>query len=393
MSTEQREKCEIAMPKGNNGERETIVFVHLLNDFSGSPRILRDVIRAFGTDEWDRRLYVGSSSSGFLTECGISTTRYCYQRLQHRLLTFFTFSFSQLALFIRLMFDRSISRDALVYVNTLLPFGAALYGKLTGRRVIYHIHEVSLAPTPLKWFLVNVVHFTSCLNIYVSDAHRNALPIPGVKTARVYNGLDEKLAGEGAASKYQQFHDGVFNILMVASLRDYKGITEYLALAEAMEEEHSIRFHLLVNESSDTISRYMVGRPQPLNLAIYPRTMDVASFYRNASLVMNLSRIGQCVETFGLTVLEAMAFGVPVIVPPVGGPSELSIDGLHGFWVDSSDSGKLKERVLRLVNNKELCEKMSAACRERAAKFSHKAFAENIRSALDEIKVTGLYGK
>ncbi|MBT8350687.1 MAG: hypothetical protein KJO26_05565, partial [Deltaproteobacteria bacterium] len=248
MSTEQREKCEIAMPKGNSGEGETIVFVHLLNDFSGSPKILRDVIRAFGTDEWDRRLYVGSSSSGFLTDCGISTTRYCYHRLQHRLLTFFTFLFSQLALFIRLMFDRSISRDALVYVNTLLPCGAALYGKLTGRRIIYHIHEVSLAPTLLKWFLVRVAHFTSCLNIYVSDVHRNALPIPGVKSERVYNGIDEKLAGEGAASKYQQFHDGSFNILMVASLRDYKGITEYLALAEAMEEESSIRFHLLVNE-------------------------------------------------------------------------------------------------------------------------------------------------
>ena len=364
---------------------KAIIFVHLLNDFSGSPRVLRNVIRALGSDEWDRRLFVGHSSSGFLTDCEIPTTHYFYSRSRHRLVTLLAFLCSQLILFIRLMFDRSIARHALVYVNTLLPFGAALYGKLTGRRVVYHIHEVSMTPLPLKWFLISVARCTSCLNIYVSDTHLNALPIAGVMTVRIYNVLDEKLAGEAAASTYRQFHDGFFNILMVASLRDYKGIPEFLVLAKATEEEPSIRFHLLLNEGLDMISTYMAGRLQPGNLTIYPGTTDVASHYRRASLVMNLSRIDQWVETFGLTVLEAMAFGIPVIVPPVGGPAELVIDGLHGFWVDSYDLKKLKERVLELVSDRELCEKMSAACRKRAVEFSPEVFAGNIRTALGEI--------
>lgn len=344
--------------------------------------VLRNVIRALGSNEWDRRLFVGHSSSGFLTDCEITTTHYFYSRSRHRLVTLLAFLYSQLILFIRLMFDRSIPRHVLVCVNTILPFGAALFGKLTGRRVVYHIHEVSVTPLALKWFLVSVARFTSCLIIYVSDAHHKALPIAGVKTARIHNALDEKLAGEAAASTYRQFRDGFFNILMVASLRDYKGIPEFLALAEATEEEPSIRFHLLLNEDLDMITSYMTGRLQPGNLTIYPGTTDVASHYRRASLVMNLSRIDQWVETFGLTVLEAMAFGIPVIVPPVGGPAELVIDGLHGFWVDSYDLKKLKERVLELVSDKDLCEKMSEACRKRAAEFSPKAFAENIRAVV-----------
>jgi glycosyltransferase involved in cell wall biosynthesis len=365
--------------------RRTMVFVHLLNDFSGSPRVLRDVIRAF-EDKSDCRLYVGHSSSGFLTHCGISTTRYYYRHMQHRLLTLASYLFSQLVLFMRLLFDRSIGPDALIYVNTLLPFGAALYGRLTGRRVVYHIHEVSLSPLPLKWFLIGIARFASSLNIFVSDAHRNALPIAGVKSVRVYDALDSELATKAAASKYQQFNDGFFNILMVASLRDYKGVPEFLALAKAVEQERSIRFHLLLNESPGRISSYMARRLQPRNLILHQSTANVASYYRKAGLVMNLSRVDQCVETFGLTVLEAMAFGIPVIVPPVGGPAELTADGVHGFCVDSRDLNTLRERVLQLMNDRDLCEKMSAACRERAVDFSYKAFAGNIRTALDEIQ-------
>src|SRR3972149_5422399 len=72
------------------------------------------------------RLYVGHSSSAFLTDCGISTTHTCTITRNIAFLTLITFLFSQLVSFIRLIFSRSTRRDALVYVNTLLPFGAAL---------------------------------------------------------------------------------------------------------------------------------------------------------------------------------------------------------------------------------------------------------------------------
>ncbi len=103
---------------------------------------------------------------------------------------------------------------------------------------------------------------------------------------------------------------------MIASLRDYKGVQELLGLALATVDHREIRFHLVVNDEGSAIDRYFASKVIPPNFAIYPRTTDTAAFFRNASLVLNLSRVDQCVETFGLTILEAMAFGIPVIVPP-----------------------------------------------------------------------------
>ena len=55
------------------------------------------------------------------------------------------------------------------------------------------------------------------------------------------------------------------------------------------------------------------------NLQILSRQEDVTSFYNKATIVLNLSDKHRFVETFGLTALEAMSAGLPVIVPTEGG--------------------------------------------------------------------------
>lgn len=42
--------------------------------------------------------------------------------------------------------------------------------------------------------------------------------------------------------------------------------------------------------------------------------------------MLNLTNKNQAIETFGMTPLEAMTCGLPVIVPTVGGIAELVID-------------------------------------------------------------------
>ena len=67
------------------------------------------------------------------------------------------------------------------------------------------------------------------------------------------------------------------------------------------------------------------------NIKILATQKDLHQHYKNAGLVLNLSRVNQCIETFGLTIIEAMAYGIPVIVPPVGGPSEIVEDDVEGI--------------------------------------------------------------
>ena len=51
---------------------------------------------------------------------------------------------------------RLATKGSTVYVNTLLPVGAALAARCRGARVVYHVHEVSVRPAALRHLLCAV---------------------------------------------------------------------------------------------------------------------------------------------------------------------------------------------------------------------------------------------
>jgi glycosyltransferase involved in cell wall biosynthesis len=55
-----------------------------------------------------------------------------------------------------------------------------------------------------------------------------------------------------------------------------------------------------------------------------------------------------------LTVLEAMACGVPTVASSVGGTPELIADGVNGFLIETKNIGQLRDDLLRLVNDEKL---------------------------------------
>lgn len=65
--------------------------------------------------------------------------------------------------------------------------------------------------------------------------------------------------------------------------------------------------------------------------------------------MLNLSNPFLCVETFGMTILEAMAYGVPSIAPNIGGPIELIEDGYNGFCVDVTDAKVVAEKIKEVL--------------------------------------------
>jgi len=59
-------------------------------------------------------------------------------------------------------------------------------------------------------------------------------------------------------------------------------------------------------------------------------------------------------ESFGLTALEAMACGVPVIASRVGGLPEVIDDGRSGFLFTVGNTDEAAEKAVRLLKDKEL---------------------------------------
>lgn len=120
------------------------------------------------------------------------------------------------------------------------------------------------------------------------------------------------------------------------------------------------------------------------NIKIISRQENVADFYNSASVVLNLSDKRLFIETFGLTVLEAMSCGLPVIVPTVGGIAELVEDGYNGFKTDVDDFDAIVEQIKVLLSDKELYTRLSTNSLNFSKNYRAEAMLDKIMLTLEE---------
>jgi len=99
---------------------------------------------------------------------------------------------------------------------------------------------------------------------------------------------------------------------------------------------------------------------------------ELGAWYERAAVVVVPSRR----EGYGVVAREAMAYGRPVVATCVGGLPEAVEDGVSGLLVPPNDAGALRGALTRLLDDRELRERLGAAARERARReFSHEAAA------------------
>ena len=356
------------------------IFVHLLNDFSGSPKVLSRVITAAHKKGIAIELYTGKSESGFLSGLTENHHQYFYKRSENKWITLVTFLSSQLILFFKLL--KYTNKDIVIYVNTMLPFGAALAGFVMCKPVIYHVHEISLTPLALKSFLRAIIRLTAKKIIFVSSAVQSSEKFSGKKDCVIYNALSNSFVNNALNQNNRKAKD-CFNVLMLASLKAYKGVQEFIEIAKLLELNKNISFTLIINATHKDVNKYFKNKSLTDNIEIFSSKSDVIPFYNKASLVLNLSHVDAWVETFGLTILEAMAFGIPVIVPPVGGPSEIVTDGVEGYLMDSKNTNSIAKIIGELSIDKAKWTKLSKNALLRSKYFNQATFEKKIIKVLN----------
>ena len=160
-----------------------------------------------------------------------------------------------------------------------------------------------------------------------------------------------------------------------------KGASVYLKLAELNQ-------HLMFLIAGPNLGRY-ASRELPDNLVyvgFHPRE-KLPLIYNAFDVYCFLSMSGE--ETFGLTVLEAMACGVPPVVPNFDGVP--SVVGDTGLVADAENFDQdiatlvsypcpmdFSEKINGLLNNDEMRQTLSEKARERAVLFTWDKTAHHI---------------
>lgn len=355
--------------------KEKILFFHLLNNFTGSPQVLRNTILLARDMGKEVHLYT-SSTEGFLSGIqGIAYHSNGYFRSGHRVITLFSFFLSQLFLAFRLLKYRKDS--CTFFINTILPFSSVCIGKLLRKRVIVHVHESEISPKILNRFLFRIVRTYADQVLVVSEfLGKNQFLYP--RSPRViYNSVKKEFQEQGHS---QVLVREDFRVLMLASLRPYKGIYEFSKLAKEMPD---IRFDLILSDSEQEVLRWKKEVNPTQNLFIWPVQRDVIPFYQKASLVLNLAHQDKWKETFGMTVLEGMHFGLPSIVPTEGGITELVLEGINGFRRDYLDLDGIKLLIDRMKSDTAFWSRLSLQALERARLFSSEIFNREMKKILE----------
>lgn len=351
--------------------REYIVCVHLQNDFGGTSLVLSEIIEGLLGKGYRIELYSAQSKqNGFLSAfINVKMYSYYYKKSDKAVLSFLYLFVSQIILFFKLL--RYRRKKVIFYVNTLKPWGAALAARIMGKRLIFHAHEVSVKPMLLRVWCKWIAKMTADDIIYVSEfvKRKKYIEVPGVHV--VYNALSPNFTDK----TIQNQHRDEFTILMLCDLKVYKGVIEFGQIARLLPQ---YRFELVLNATDDEINVFFKNIRFSENLSVYGSQPTVHNFYAKASLVINLSHPDKWLESFGMTILEAMTYGLPVIVPPRGGISELVIDGRNGYHILYSDLDKIVGTIIKIAENPEIYLKLSNGAKEMVKHFSYTDMIDSI---------------
>ena len=165
-------------------------------------------------------------------------------------------------------------------------------------------------------------------------------------------------------------------LLHISNFRPVKNIPSVIHTFATVAEKIPSKL-LMVGDGPELVLAEELVRDLSLSSHVFflGQQNNVEQLFQIADLFLLPSEF----ESFGLSALEAMSCGVPVIGANGGGLPELVVSGETGFLSKPGDTSEMGRMALEYLQNPDLQERMSRICRERA------------RSEYEEDQIIGRY--
>lgn len=272
----------------------------------------------------------------------------------------------------------------IVYTNTSVVFPGGIAAKLCGKKSIWHVREIIDNNFENK-VVSGIVNIFSDVIIANSKATAKRISNNDNKVRIVYNAIESK---ETYSKKFLKRENDQIVIGMAGRINRWKGQKLFVDMAEIVfKEEKNVKFVIAGDVYKDEIyilndlREYIDSKNLNNKIELLGQVNDMEYFYKGLDIFV-LPSIQP--EPFGLVVIEAMDKGIPVIATNHGGPIEIIDDGKNGYLVDYRDANEMSQKVIELVRDSDLRNRIGREGREKRNKvFNIENYANNIIDILN----------
>lgn len=365
-----------------------ILFVHLLNNFTGSPRVLSNFLLEFSNNKGNEIHIITSKTKGCLSDIkNIKYHKNLYKWTEKKFFLFFYFCISQIYQFFFILFSKKFD---CIYINTILPFGAALAARLRKEKVIYHIHEYYSNPNIMQKICLKCLQKTANKVVFVSYYLQSCYKqlLINKDCVVIHNAISKQLY---LSSKKNITKDYIKNkflnriIVLPCALKKYKGVLLFLELARKMP---NYNFLLVTSNSKQECTSFFKNENIPINFGIKNEVDNMSDIYRKAGLVVNLTiPYGEerVIESFSMILIEAFAFKTPCIAPCYGGPLEIIQNKKNGLLMEINNLNEVISRINEIFSSYSNYLSYSENAYTRASDFCVNGFIQSISQVIEGV--------
>jgi glycosyltransferase involved in cell wall biosynthesis len=270
----------------------------------------------------------------------------------------------------------------IVDTNTAVVFPGAIAAKRCGIKSVWHIREIIKNKAENKVISAMMNRYADII-VANSISTGEALAVNKKKVRVVYNAVES----ECFISK-KEHHSLVVG--MAGRINRWKGQKLFVDMAEIVHKHYPSVVFKIAGDSyigeeylKEELQKYIEEKEMENNIILLGQVNNMKEFYEELDVFV-LPSIQP--EPFGLVVIEAMEYEIPVVATKHGGPIEIISEGKDGYLVDFTTANQMAEKVELLLSDEELRKKMGRyGKKKQREKFSISAMVSEIEKVFREV--------